>query len=415
LEPDPVELDFQKHLRAALNHLYNPEQLRLSPLIQLFQINDRFDAPAVLQRILIDAIEALRPRQNEPLHSDKRKVYDLLLYRYIQQFKQEEVAHHLGVSDRQFRREQDHSLELLALSLWDKYGPEAEPSSSSKTEAIQANGLANIQKEWEWLKKTHSERITDLAQFTHKILDLMRAVGQQNSTELELIFSEPLPDLAVHPIAFRQILLNLLQVAIHSAGGGKVQVEIVSCPPFVEFALKTSAPEPLVPDNHQAQDASLVAIAGHLSLLSGGRLTVSEDQDGFACHLALPPVDGLRVLVIDDNNEIIELLQRYTTGTRYNVVGCNDPELALELAETTGALIIVLDVMMPKIDGWELLGRMRSHPRTTNIPVIVLSILAQEDLAFSLGARKLVMKPVTQEVFLAALDEVLSSPSSESR
>ena len=121
-----------------------------------------------------------------------------------------------------------------------------------------------------------------------------------------------------------------------------------------------------------------------------------------------------RILVIDDNLEIIELLQRYTNGTRYTVLGSTDPEKAIELADATATQIIVIDVMMPKIDGWELLGRLRNHPQTVRIPVIVLSILAQEDLAFSLGAQKLIMKPVTQEVFLSALDEILANQSSES-
>jgi CheY-like chemotaxis protein len=119
--------------------------------------------------------------------------------------------------------------------------------------------------------------------------------------------------------------------------------------------------------------------------------------------------------VVDDNHEIIELIQRYTSGTRYNLVGSSEPEQAVDLSIETGAQIIVIDVMMPKIDGWELLGRLRSHPKTSAIPVIVLSILAQEDLAYSLGAQKLVMKPVTQEAFLSALDEILANQSSESQ
>jgi CheY-like chemotaxis protein len=117
-------------------------------------------------------------------------------------------------------------------------------------------------------------------------------------------------------------------------------------------------------------------------------------------------VEGVSVLVVDDSPEIIHLLQRYTTGTRYHVTGLEDPEQVFQAIESSGARLIVLDVMMPKIDGWELLGRLRQHPLTQHIPVIILSILAQEELALSLGARALVVKPVTQEKFLAVMDQV---------
>jgi CheY-like chemotaxis protein len=101
------------------------------------------------------------------------------------------------------------------------------------------------------------------------------------------------------------------------------------------------------------------------------------------------------------------MLERYTSDTRYRVVGTQDPEKALSLAESVSPQIIVLDVMMPQVDGWRVLGRLRQHPLTEHIPVIVCSILAQEELAFSLGASGFVRKPVTRQNFLAALDQQL--------
>ena len=54
---------------------------------------------------------------------------------------------------------------------------------------------------------------------------------------------------------------------------------------------------------------------------------------------------------------------------------------------------------MPKIDGWELLGRLRQHPLTSEIPVIIISILAQEELALSLGARALLTNRLRRRNF----------------
>lgn len=411
-----MENAFQKHLRAALNHLYNPVQLRKNPLITTFGLSERFDSPAVLQRILIDAIEAMRPLQGEPLHSEKRRTFEVLQYRYVQQFKQEEIAHHLGVSDRQFRREQDSALELLALSLWDRYSSRIEiPPQSTSNNLPPLAIKIEPSEEWGWLKQARSERIVNLTMFIGKIVGLMEGVGRQNNTILEWNEPDSLPDLAVHPVAFRQILLNLIQVAIHKAISGKVKIEVEYLPPNVKIQVTAIPSNADSPKNYGPQDANLEGIAVHLSELCGGSLTIDLPGEAYICRLTLPVVQDIPVLVVDDNVEIIELLQRYATSTRYNLIGTNDPELAIDMAMNTSAQIIVIDVMMPKIDGWELLGRLRSHPKTSTIPVIVHSILAQEDLAYSLGAKGLLLKPITQEAFLTALDAVFENLNLESR
>ena len=69
--------------------------------------------------------------------------------------------------------------------------------------------------------------------------------------------------------------------------------------------------------------------------------------------------------------------------------------------------------MMPQLDGWELLGRLRQHPRTSYIPIVVHTILPQEELALSLGASAFIQKPVTRQAFLAALDQ-LTRPAEQS-
>jgi CheY-like chemotaxis protein len=63
--------------------------------------------------------------------------------------------------------------------------------------------------------------------------------------------------------------------------------------------------------------------------------------------------------------------------------------------------------MMPRVDGWELLARLRQHPITAEIPVIICSVLADEELAHSLGATAVVRKPVTKQAFLTALDRAI--------
>ena len=70
--------------------------------------------------------------------------------------------------------------------------------------------------------------------------------------------------------------------------------------------------------------------------------------------------------------------------------------------------IIVLDIMLPDVDGWDLLTRLSEHPETRGIPVIVCSVVSDPDLTRALGARASLSKPVQRQEFIRSLDQVSS-------
>ena len=114
-----VDAPFLDGLRQALNHLYDLDQLRSSPLISLFAIEGQFSAGTKLQHILLDAIQAMRPPAAEPASSMRRRIHQVLQLRYEQQFEQKEIAVQLGLSVRQYRRLQHAAVEALAFYLMD--------------------------------------------------------------------------------------------------------------------------------------------------------------------------------------------------------------------------------------------------------------------------------------------------------
>src|SRR5262245_49390023 len=105
---------FVQDLREALNHLYDPDLLRQSKLAALFGVGGRFDTASALQNILIKSVESLRPTSNTPNRPRALAIYNVLLYRYVQQVNQEELASQLGISVRQLRRVQRTSILELA-------------------------------------------------------------------------------------------------------------------------------------------------------------------------------------------------------------------------------------------------------------------------------------------------------------
>ncbi|MEW6326806.1 MAG: response regulator [Thermodesulfobacteriota bacterium] len=108
------------------------------------------------------------------------------------------------------------------------------------------------------------------------------------------------------------------------------------------------------------------------------------------------------VLAIDDNPEAVDIISKYL-GEEYRVVGLLSGEKAVEKAKEVGPLAITLDILMPKKDGWQVLRELKDTPETQDIPVIILSIVDDKRLGFSLGATEYIVKPVEKQVLLRKL------------
>lgn len=394
--------EFLRLLRDSLNNLYNAVHLRQSPLAGHFGVANRFDTASALRNILIEAIDSLKPAADEPAHSRAWRIYDALSCCYVQQLSQEMAADQLGLSARQLRRELHIALEVLADRLHEQFdlGTRLHETGSAQAAPQPAETAPTLSEELAWLKDMPPEKPTTLRQALPAVLDLARPLAAQHGVQVETRLADPYPDLAAHPLAVEQALLSVLSVAMAQAGGNPVQIAVRSLRWDVEIEVRgATSPQPLSESSRANLDT-----ARQLAALCGGRLAVSDEAEAFSATLTFPAVGQVPVLAVDDNADTLQLLQRYATNTRYRLVGTRDPEQAFSLAEKLSPQIIVLDVMMPQQDGWKMLARLRQHPLTGDIPIVVCTVLAQEALALSLGASDFVRKPVTRQSFLAALD-----------
>ena len=119
--------------------------------------------------------------------------------------------------------------------------------------------------------------------------------------------------------------------------------------------------------------------------------------------------DGV-VLVADDEEDILALVGTVLRGAGFEVVEARDGAEALALARERTPRAAVLDVSMPELDGLEVLQRLREAPETRELPVILLSALAQEaDVArgYHAGAARYVRKPFRPAELVAAVREVV--------
>lgn len=118
--------------------------------------------------------------------------------------------------------------------------------------------------------------------------------------------------------------------------------------------------------------------------------------------VSLEGVAKKTVLAIDDNPEAIDIVRKYL-GEDYRVVGILSGEGAVEKAKEIKPMAITLDIMMPKKDGWQVLRELKKTPETQDIPVIILSIVDNKRLGFSLGATEYIVKPLEKQVLLRKL------------
>ena len=112
---------------------------------------------------------------------------------------------------------------------------------------------------------------------------------------------------------------------------------------------------------------------------------------------------GSTILVIDDDPEACEIIERYLTKDGYSVATAASGEQGLRLAHEIQPAAITLDVMMPEMDGWSVLRALKADPVLRKIPVIMLTMIDDRTRGYSLGAVDYLTKPVDRELLNKAL------------
>ncbi len=402
--------DFLQDLQQVLPNLYDPAELRKRSLVRWFGIETRLNPGLALQDIITDAIQNLKPRVEVPLQSNAWRYYNILQYHYVEQYSQVLVAEMLGLSVRQLRREERESEQILAEFLWRKYNLDIEPQRhdvhQDLVETLPGTDLklddipcpSSHEQEMRWLQEGFPQGNMSVDELFASVLQVVAPLAHSSGHEINCSFSENLPPLQGHITAMRQALLNMLLVSLQSPQGNQVTIKIEEESEMAVVSILSSEVHP------SEQVNELIKMANALIPLFCGEL-VFELSPEFKVQLYLPVLEQVPVLVIDDNADTLQLMRRFLSGTPFRFIGLRDPETAITVIQENQPKVIVMDVMMPGMDEWELLGRVRTHPATQHIPVIICTILPQEFLARALGSEGFIRKPVNRETLLAQLAE----------
>ena len=271
----------------------------------------------------------------------------------------------------------------------------------------------------------------EVAELAATVAATVQPLIEGNENRLELDCPPDIGRMRADVTKIRQTLFNLLSNAAKFTERGLIRLVVQRTgdpTPTIEFRV-TDTGIGMTPEQagrlfqaFSQADASTtrkyggtglgLAISRKFCELMGGSLIVqSEPGKGSAFTASLPvevreqevemmlqtlaPVAAIAtVLAIDNDPQARELIQRWLTKEGYRVLLAPDGKSGLELAKEFLPDVITLDVMMPGMDGWEVLSALKSDPAMERIPVIMVTMLDQNHLGLTLGATDYLTKPI---------------------
>ncbi|MDP4003609.1 response regulator [Methylobacterium sp. NEAU K] len=226
----------------------------------------------------------------------------------------------------------------------------------------------------------------------------------------------------------RQCLINLLSNAAKFTENGRITLSVARTEEALRFSVADTgigmSAEQVgrLFERFTQADASTtrrfggtglgLSITRAFSEMLGGAIAVeSREGDGTTFTLTLPvryrgtetdrpeeageaPGDRRTILVVDDDSATRDLLARFLEREGFSVAVAEDGRRGLELARTLRPRAVLLDVTMPQMDGWAVLRALRADPEIGATPIVMVTVLDEQNLAFSLGATDYLQKPI---------------------
>jgi CheY-like chemotaxis protein len=269
-------------------------------------------------------------------------------------------------------------------------------------------------------------------------------LAEKNGNTLNVVYDESIGQIHCDLVKVRQSLINLLSNACKFTEAGTVELSaqrvVKANQEFILFAVKDSGIgmsedqlARIFTAFGQADNSTTrryggtglgLTITQHFAEMLGGELSVtSEPGKGSVFTLELPAQptevktvevteaaqptsptgEGPLVLVIDDDSTARDLMSRTLQRNGFSVATAPGGAEGLRLAAELQPAAITLDVMMPDVDGWKVLRSLKADPATADIPVVMVTILHDQALAFSLGATDFLTKPVDRNRLVKTL------------
>jgi signal transduction histidine kinase len=267
-------------------------------------------------------------------------------------------------------------------------------------------------------------------------LALVRERASRHGITLHLDVAPNVGPVQADELRIKQVIVNLLSNAVKfTADGGRVDVRARADASGVLVSVSDTGIGVAADDRERIFDAFQqggrkasttegtglgLTLSRRIIELHGGRIWVdSEVGVGSTFRFSIPagaaataaparadsgrPDQRRTVVVIDDDRRSVDLLKAYLEAVGLRVIGARDGERGVDLVRRLQPGWVVLDILLPGLDGWQVLESLKADAATAAIPVIVVSVLDERAKGLALGAAEYLVKPVSREELVEAL------------
>ena len=263
------------------------------------------------------------------------------------------------------------------------------------------------------------------------VLSLVRERAAAHAIDLRLDVADEVGIVWADELRFKQVVLNLVSNAVKfTPDGGKVEVSAVREDADVVVRVRDTGVGVLPQDRERIFESFQqghrgspteegtglgLTLSRRIVSLFGGTLWLEPQGDVgsvFAVRVPMPAIEAPdeggaqgrpTVLLVDDDRASLDLMTAYLSASPVRVLHARDGLEALSLARSASPAAVVLDIRLPRMDGWEVLTRIKADPATSSIPVVVASIIDERQRGLGLGAAAYLLKPIRRDDLLDAL------------
>jgi CheY-like chemotaxis protein len=392
---------FEHQLREALAHLYDPGYVPQPLVCAVLGCEQKSPADG-FPSLLIQAIRRLEPAPEAPPATRGHRLYAVLAQRYLNGCTQEEAAERLGITPRHLRREQQEAVHVLASRLRTQHNQTVAAPLSDFPVAT-GDWRQQVHQELRALQQSAPGVIANVSAALAGAVKAGRPLADHHGVQLvACAVHDPLVA-AIHPSLLRQILVTLIEKLAPLMTGGKIEMRAWRSEADVVLEI-AACPTPA----QQAPDSALV---DEILYAHSGSWTARVVAQELILEVRLAAAQKVPLLVVEDNAELVHFYRRFVANTQYEIVHAPEAESVFAAIAESSPAAIVLDVMLPDTDGWELMAQLQEDPATRAIPIIVCSVVRRAAIAGALNAAYYLPKPVRRQQFIQAIDQVLVQAS----
>lgn len=282
-----------------------------------------------------------------------------------------------------------------------------------------------------------------------EVIEEVRTMTQTLSEGKDIRYEQDIPDsesllMTSDRLKVKQILINLLSNAFKYSDRGTVTLAVSQADNAYCLQVRDEgigiAPEDInsIFDEFCQVDGSYTRKVGGTGLglsitkkfveMLGGSIQVSSELGRGSCFTVCLPLDltakkignddsetgkkntgqRIKIVCVDDDLNVQRLYRQYLDDREFELIPLYGHEDIVGKIMELAPDMIILDIMLPVRDGWDILTELKSHPKIKTIPVVMVSVLSEKNLAFKMKADEYLIKPVTQEELLETIMRTVS-------